>query len=122
MMILAGIFNAAMDVLKVRFEISVFKKWKNQNWIDPSIAWHNKWKLDEKIFGKQINIIDKIMSTVLVWVTDMWHFMKMLMLLCISIAIVFYEPIFNWWLDVIIMYGSFTITFELFFSRIFVKR
>ena len=112
-MIFAGMFNAAMDVLKVRFNKSIFKDWKGQQWINPSLSWTNKWKPVTK-FG------DLIMSTVLVWVTDMWHFIKMLMLACISLAIVFYQPLFGIW-DAFIMYFAFTATFELFFSKIFVK-
>lgn len=114
LMVLAGIFNAAMDVLKVRFKNSIFSGWKYQNWINPSLSWHNKWRPKSK-FG------DLIMSTVLVWLTDMWHLMKMLMLACISLAIVFYSPIYKWWTDIFIIYCAFTMTFELFFSKIFIK-
>lgn len=121
-MIIAGLFNACMDVLRYRWNNSIFKNWKGQNWINPSISWHNKWKIDERLFGKQIKIVDKIMSTTLVWITDMWHFSKMLMLICISFAIVFYNPIFKWWIDVILMYFGFTITFEIFFSKILVGK
>lgn len=113
-MILAGMFNAAMDVLKVRFKISIFKDWKGQQWINPSLSWHNKWKPTSK-FG------DFIMSTILVWITDMWHFVKMLMIVCISLAIVFYQPIHVWWVDIFIFYFAFTGTFELFFSKILIK-
>ena len=114
LMILAGIFNACMDVLKVRFKRSIFSTWKNQNWIDPSLSWHNKWKYNSKL-GRLI------MSTALVWLTDLWHLSKMLMLVCISLAIIFYMPIYQWWTDIFIMYFAFTGTFELFFSKIFVK-
>ncbi len=114
LMMIAGMFNACMDVLRYRFKISIFKNWKGQDWIDPSLSWDNKWRPTTK-FG------DFIMSTILVWVTDMWHFVKMLMLLCISFAIVFYSPIYKWWLDILILYFAFTGTFELFFSKIFIK-
>ena len=61
------------------------------------------------------------MSTVLVWVTDMWHFVKMLMLMCIAAAIIFADPALAWWLDFLIMYFAFTATFELFFSKVLIK-
>jgi len=122
LIIVAGMLNAVMDVLKVRWKTCVFSTWKNQQWIDPSISWHTKWGIDTKIFGKQIDIVDKIMSTVLVWVTDMWHLVKMLMLVCISLAIVFYSPIFVFWVDALIFYCLFTITFEIFFSKILIKK
>jgi hypothetical protein len=122
LIIIAGMLNATMDALKVRFKTSIFQDWKGQQWINPAISWHTKWGIDTKIFGKQINIVDKIMSTVLVWVTDMWHLAKMLMLVCISLAIVLYIPVFAFWLDALILYCLFTITFEIFFSRILIKK
>jgi len=115
LLIFAGIFNACMDVLKYRWNTSIFQNWKNQQWINPSLSWYNKWKPNSKLG-------DLIMSTVLVWLTDMWHFAKMLMLLCIMFAIVFYTPIYQWWTDIIILYFTFTGTFELFYSLIFIKR
>jgi hypothetical protein len=115
LMVLAGIFNACMDVLKVRFKTSIFSTWKGQQWINPALSWTNKWKPTTKIG-------DLIMSTVLIWVTDMWHFVKMLMLACISLAIVFYLPVYKWWADIFIMYFAFTGTFELFFSKILIKK
>ena len=115
LMMLAGMFNACMDDLKYRFNVSIFKNWKNQDWINPSLSWDNKWKPDSKIG-------DLIMSTILVWVTDMWHFVKMLMLVCISLAIVFYSTIFSWWLDAFIFYFAFTATFELFYAHIFINK
>lgn len=115
LMVLAGVFNACMDVLKVRYRLSIFRDMKAQQWINPSLSWTNKWRPKSK-FG------DLIMSTVLVWVTDLWHLVKMLMLLCISLAIVFYSPLFKWYLDAFILYFAFTGTFELFFSRILIKK
>lgn len=113
--IISGMLNATMDVLKVRYKTCIFSDWKNQQWINPGLSWVNKWKPDSEIG-------DKIMSTVLVWVTDMWHMVKMLMLVCISLAIVFYVPMFSFWLDAIIFYCLFTITFEIFFSTILIKK
>jgi hypothetical protein len=121
LLIFAGICNATMDVLRYRWSTSIFKNWKGQNWIDPSISWHTKWEIDKKLLGRESKFIDLIMSTVLVWITDFWHFAKMMMLISIMFSIVFYSPIINWWADVLILYASFTVTFELFFSKIFVK-
>lgn len=115
LMVLAGVFNACMDVLKVRYSVSIFKDMKAQQWINPALSWHNKWKPISK-FG------DLMISTVLVWVTDLWHLVKMLMLASISCAIIFYSPIYKWWTDIFIMYCAFTMTFELFFSKILVRK
>lgn len=104
LLILAGIFNAGMDTLKTRYSRSIFSKWKNQNWVNPSLSWTNKWKSESKLG-------DLIMSTVLVWATDLWHLLKTLMLLSIMLTVVFYKPIVNWWADSIILFCSFTIPF-----------
>jgi len=115
LLVIAGIFNACMDMLKTHYSISIFSKWKNQQWVNPALSWTNKWKPESKIG-------DLIMSTVLVSFTDLWHFCKSIMLSCIMAAIVFYDPIFNWWSDLLILYCSFTIPFEIFYSKVLVKR
>lgn len=118
--IFAGIFNACMDVIKVRWNTSIFRFVENKQWFNPSISWTNKWKnygdgkyIHEKFFGS---------STFLVWLTDFWHFNKMLMILFICLSIVCYQPIFNWYIDLTIFYLSFVITFELFYSKILIKK
>jgi hypothetical protein len=115
LLILAGIFNACMDTLKTHYSISIFSRWKNQDWVNPSLSWTNKWKPKSKIG-------DLIMSTVLVWTTDLWHLCKHLMLTCIMFALVFYNPLVNWWVDLLIMYCSFTIPFEIFYSKVLVLK
>ena len=114
-MILAGIFNSCMDVLRYRYKVSIFNDWNKQDWVNPSLSQKNKWESKSK-FG------DLIMSTILVWVTDMWHFSKMLMLTSIMFGIVYYIPITLYWgLDMIIFFSCFTSVFELFFSKILIK-
>lgn len=115
LLVLAGILNACMDILKTRYSVSIFSNWKHQNWINPSLSWVNKWKPKSKLG-------DLIMSTILVWITDFWHFCKMLMLLFIMLAITFYHPIINQWIDIFIFYCSFTIPFEIFYSKLLIKK
>jgi len=115
LMILAGIFNACMDALKTHYSTSIFSTWKNQSWVNPSLSWTNKWKPKSKIG-------DLIMSTVLVFLTDMWHFCKFLMLFSIMFAIVFYQPIVVWYVDFFILHAAFSLPFELFYSKILVKK
>jgi len=115
LLILAGIFNACMDTLKTHYSTSIFSKWKNQDWVNPSLSWTNKWKPKSKIG-------DLIMSTVLVWTTDFWHLCKHIMLTLIMAAIVFYSPMINWWADFLILYCSFTIPFEIFYSKILILK
>lgn len=117
LMVFAGICNSVMDVLKTRFQKSIFRSWKNQNWIDPAISWPNKWKNGDYTQGERF----LGSSTVFVWLTDLWHLAKMLMLVAITFAIVFYNPIVAWWIDWFILYCSFTIPFELFYSKVLIK-
>jgi hypothetical protein len=114
---LAGICDAILDVLDFHYETSIFSTWKHQNWINPIISWHNKWKngdytQGEKFLGS---------STFFVWLTDFWHFCKFLMLIFIMIAIVLYHPLIIWWVDFLILYCVYTVTFQIFFNKIFVK-
>ena len=114
----AGICNAIMDVLKTKFNKSIFRNWKNQQWVNPELSHLNKWKYvdgfwaGEKFFGS---------STFLVWLTDFWHLAKFLMLLLVSFAIVLYSPIIVWWADWFIFYCAFTIPFEIFYSKVLIK-
>lgn len=117
-MIFTGFFNACMDVSRYRWDTSIFRFFKNKQWFNPSLSQKNKWKngdikQGEKFFGT---------STFLVWLTDFWHFSKMLMILFICLTIVFYIPIFNWYIDLIIFYLLFTVTFELCFSKFLIKK
>lgn len=119
-MIFAGIFNAYMDVSKQKWNISIFRFIGYEKWMNPAISWKNKWKDDgsgtykkEKFFGS---------STFLVWLTDFWHFSKAMMILNICISIICYKPLFSWHIDLLIFYLSFTITFELFWNYILIKK
>jgi hypothetical protein len=117
LMIFAGICNSFMDVLKTRFNKSIFQGKKPANWIDPAMSWPNKWKNGDKSQGERF----LGSSTVFVWITDLWHLCKMLMLLGIALAIVFYVPIVAWWIDWFILYCAFTIPFEIFYSKVLIK-
>ena len=116
LLMLSGFFNSIMDVIRYRWNKSIFNG-INDKWMNPSISWKNKWKngdinQGEKFFGS---------STFLVFLTDFWHFAKSLMILFYVLSVVMYKPIFNWYIDSIILYLSFTITFEIFFSKILIK-
>jgi len=70
---LATIANATQDEIRFRWK-RLFGHWfkpgsKGEQWFNPSKSWTNKW------FGKS-KIVDFIFSTVLVFVTDFWHFLK----------------------------------------------
>lgn len=115
---IAALFNAIMDVLDFKFSTSIFSLCKKSSWVNPAISWKNKWKngdpaQGEKFFGS---------STFLVFITDLWHFSKFVMLLLMMGSIVFYKPIFNSYVDLLILYCVFTITFEIMYSKILIKK
>ena len=115
-MALAGICNACMDTIRYHWTTSIFfsLNTKYQQWFRPTLSWRNKWKNGDPNEGERF----LGSSTVFVWLTDFRHFAKLLMLLFISLAIVFYHPVYEWWTDIPIMYITFTGIFELFFSKI----
>ena len=118
---LAAILNAAMDTINARYFTSVLynPKWPKFNqFTNPAESWKIKWKngdrtQGEKFFGS---------STFLVWTTDFWHLAKTIMLLCFALAIVCYTPIIHPLLDWIIYWIGFGTIFELFWSKIFLKK
>lgn len=118
--VLAGMFNACMDVLRFRYNVSVFRFWHNQQWINPELSSQNKWEYIDGVWTGRERFFGS--STFLVFVTDLWHFSKFIMLLLMCAAVVFYQPIFKWYVDWPLMYLCFTVTFEIFYSKIFLKR
>ena len=121
LVILSAILNAVMDTLNARYSTSLLynNKWPKFNqFTDPALSWKNKWKngnrtQGERFFGS---------STFLVWTTDAWHLSKTLMLLCFSIAIVTYSPIIHPIIDAVTYWLIFGAIFELFWSKLLIKK
>jgi hypothetical protein len=111
-MVIAGIFNAVMDTLRFEYYSSVFSfitDRKLVNWVNPTMSQYNKWK--PGLFGRKERFFGS--STFLVWLTDLWHMAKGLMILFIGLAIVAYHPAINKFFDLAIAIAAFTCTFEL---------
>lgn len=126
-LILSAILNSVMDVLFTRFDSSIFKNFGN--WWNPKKSWKNKWSYPIEdaenkwyYFGFLPDLKERFpySSTSFVFLTDAWHFAKFLMLGCIVLSIVTYEPIYSPLIDMVIYYALFTITFTLFYSKILV--
>ena len=126
LLFLAGALNATMDVLSFRYKTSIFSKYtKLQEFFNPQESWVNKYKdnnpeLVPKFFGSK---------TFLVFLTDAWHLAKMLMITTFTLAIVFYNPVIvtesifvNIVANLLLMRVVFSATFELFFSKILIKK
>ncbi len=118
-LILAGFFNSIMDIIVHKWNISIFSKIKNEKllqFINPKLSWTNKWKNNdykqgEKFIGS---------STVFVMFTDLWHLCQFLMIISFIISTIFYIPIMdNSILNIIVHYLAFTLSFNLFYYKIF---
>lgn len=91
--IVACLSNFLMDEVKHKYDRFFGKilpdSW--DGWFNPAKSWQNKW-FAESAF------LDVMFSTVLVWVTDFWHFAKTVMLVCIGFIIVILEnSTLLWW-------------------------
>jgi len=130
LMIITGALNAAMDILFTGYSSSIFSNF-NSSWWNPQESWKWKWadplQSPEKnwwYFGFYPRYKERFpySSTIFVWVTDAWHFIKALMILCIVYAIVLYTPIISSSVDWLIYYIAWTFTFTIFFDYIYRKK
>jgi len=104
---MAGICNAVMDKLTYHYDTSIFCNLKPEFW-NPSVSWKNHKG-------------NYLLSTVFVMFTDAWHLSKFLMIISLCMGVYFYTP-FCGMFDIVLLYLSFTVTFELFFSVLLEKR
>ena len=117
--LIAGISKAVKDVIDHKFNDSVFNGcvilWDEWN---PAFSWRNKYKQKEgKIVIKNNRPVDRffLSSTVLVFLTDAWHFFGFLQILSIfAIALL----TSSWWI-VLMAYIIFHVSFHTFYTYIF---
>lgn len=117
LILLASICNAIMDVTSFHYDNSIFNKLNPKYW-NPQISWKNKYidwdkgnKERKKLFG--INIAPAF--------TDAWHFFKSLMIILMVSSIVLYKPLFNIWIDFLVIGFIWNGTFSFFYNVIFKK-
>ena len=116
-LILAAFCNAVMDVLSTRYYVSKFGNFKNKQFWDWNISGRNKWSWGEKANGEKFFLSSSMLS----FMTDGWHLAKALMIVFISSAIVCYKPLFGL-IDLILFNCIWGITFELFYSKLLIKK
>ena len=122
LVMLAGMCNAIMDIIQFKYNQSIFSTYPSlDQWANPMTSWRNKWKDGINLKGERF----PFSSTVFVWVTDLWHFGQSFMITFFVLAAIFYSPIIsfdNYIIEVVvslaILKGGFSITFELFWSKI----
>lgn len=97
--------NATMDEIRFHWDRLFGKLNKSgtklNNWMNPSISWVNKYKFKS-------SILKYLFSTVLVWCTDFWHFLKAIHLLSIfSIIILLIDPTIElkWFIPALLLFS-----------------
>ncbi len=114
--ILAATCNAVMDTLAHHYGTSIFESLSVHYWY-PNMSWNNKYKNKNVSEGLRFKFPFAWMANFL----DGWHLFKMLMIIFIFIAIMFYKPHFHWAIEGAIFYIAWNGTFELFYQKIFIK-
>ena len=124
---LAGICNAIIDTILFHWDKSIFKGSKLEWWANPEVSYKNKWKNHsnsedgEKFPGS---------STIFVFITDLWHFAQSFMITFFVLGVLLYDgivvikgyPLVSLLIDFVILKGVFSLTFELFWSKILKKK
>lgn len=95
---LAGVFESICDTLVFRYSNSMFKFLKNQNYWNPQQSWVNKYKPDLKTPKFPFS------TTILVFLTDGWHFMKFIRnkFLFLGFSLLVTNGINNIWVNAVI--------------------
>jgi hypothetical protein len=105
-----------MDTSVHHFHKSIFSNLEKY-WWNGEISWKNKYTFCAPELGRKnffgINIP--------VQITDAFHFFKMWMIIFICLSIVFYIPIFNWWIDLCVLGTCWNVTFSLFYNKILLR-
>jgi hypothetical protein len=115
---IAAILNAIMDMVGVKYHLTIFSLYPKLNqFFNGSVSWLNKYKNKDT---KQGPAFPFAMGP-LVFLTDMWHLCKTLMLICFSLAIVFYKPIFGV-VDFFIFWNYFGVIFTIFYDYLLRKK
>jgi hypothetical protein len=89
LIILAAIAKAVMDTIQFHFDESVFSRCKDNYFTNPKISWLNKYKDHKVVKGAKF----LFSTTMLVWVTDLWHCMQLIFLGSVFYATVIYTPL-----------------------------
>lgn len=106
--LIMGVTKAVQDKLQFHFEHSVFSKLGD--WWNPQDSWKLKWKNGDKAQGERF----WLSSTLLVSLTDAWHFFGLLRNFSVFLLLgILINPIY------IVYYPIFFVTFHLTFTYFF---
>lgn len=110
----AGVAKAIQDRCKIN---SFPKSWA---WWNEKTSWVYKDQMENWITGKQIGWLEWLFHTVLVFVTDGWHFFQMIRQVSLvtgTCLIVVHSNVKWYWIALAILV-AFNLTFELVYSYI----
>ena len=97
-MFLMGVFKALADLT----EEGVLAPTKDDSWT-------NKWKNGDPSKGEKF----PLSSTLLVWLTDRWHFYNACRTVAIFASIFLYTPLSYTYVDIAILFAAYTLGFNL---------
>lgn len=106
LIILVAFLSSTMDKIRYRYELTIWSRLGKSWWFDPRKSHNNKYWYSDKNYPRIVKLVLYfIFTTVLVWTTDFWHFLKFikLNLIFIWIIILFYGqfciiPLLIFWL------------------------
>jgi hypothetical protein len=112
----AAILNAFMDRVEnsPAYNTSIFRNLQKSFWCK-EFSWRRKYKGMNVENGRK-----KFLFIYLDAVSDAWHIAKMLMIISICGAAVFYKPILGIW-DIGLLGIVWNVTFSLFYDKLFKK-
>lgn len=102
LILFAAVFNSIMDKTEtiISFNNSVFRNLNQSFWC-------------------KVNSSEKPFFTFTKYRISGWHLAKSLMIILFALAIVLYQPIFNWCIDFLIVGMIWNITFNLCYNKLF---
>lgn len=109
---LAGVCKALSDAIahgKIKYSGA---------WWDWEQGWKAKWKGGDPNKGEAF----LFSSTLLVFLSDGWHFWNMVQYLCLTLALPAYVlsgPVVSLWVDVLMMALAFRVVFQICYSKVF---
>lgn len=127
LLIIAMIAYSCNSIILFRYETSIFSLFNPKFW-NPEVSWLNKYTVD-----KEGNKIPKffLSTTVFVWTTDAYHLLQFIYLSCIQFVLalllnnnihIIDNKIINCIFIFIGIKSTFSINFELMFSKLLIKK
>lgn len=131
--VLAGAYNAVMDVMTTRWHRSIFKNIENKFWFEffEHNSWDNKYRDEDPKKGRLKWSFLSIDYIAPVQLLDGWHFSKMLSIIFYGMSLITYAEFggFNlldsdlsYFVDLLILGTTRNLTFSLFYKHILIKK